>query len=135
MVCPVAPHVCEELWPNIGGKGFIVNAKWPTSDQRLINAAAENSEGLLRKTLTDVDAVKKIVAKKGLTAKGATLFVALTKMFPDAKQKALQLRVLQDAKDFLSRELELKIEIVDADASKHEKAFKARPDKLGILIE
>jgi len=135
MLCPLAPHACEELWSKLGGRGFAVNAAWPASDNKLTDKDVENSEELIRKTIADVNAVKKLVAKKGITAKKVTLFVALTKMFPMPKQKASQLQTLRDAHGFLARELECEVEIVDADASKHEKAFKAKPDKLGILIE
>jgi leucyl-tRNA synthetase len=135
MLCPLAPHACEELWSKLGGKGFAVNATWPIANTKLVDKDAENAEELIRKTLADVDAVKKLVAKKGITAKKITLFVALAKMFPMPKQKEVQLKTLHDSHAFISRELECDVEIVDADGSKHEKAFKAKPDKLGILIE
>jgi len=135
MLCPLAPHACEELWSKLVGKGFAVNAPWPVVNNKLVNKDVENAEELIRKTIADVGAVKKLVAKKGITAKKVTLFVALTKMFPMPKQKEVQLKTLRDSHDFLARELECAVEIVDADSSKHEKAFKAKPDKLGILIE
>jgi leucyl-tRNA synthetase len=134
MLCPITPHVSEELWAKLG-KGFAVSAKWPAADAKLINKNVEGSEELIKKTLADVDTIVKLVAKKGVTAKKATLFVARTKMFPVPKQKALQLQTLLSARDFLASELRCLVEIVDSDSSQHEKSGKAKPDRLGILIE
>ena len=33
LLCPFAPHVCEELWEEIGGDGFCSLAEWPTYDE------------------------------------------------------------------------------------------------------
>ncbi|MBR6427326.1 MAG: leucine--tRNA ligase, partial [Clostridia bacterium] len=33
LLCPFAPHVCEEIWENIGGKGFCSVAEWPEWDE------------------------------------------------------------------------------------------------------
>ncbi len=33
LLCPFAPHICEELWPGVGGKGFVVIQPWPTYDE------------------------------------------------------------------------------------------------------
>ncbi len=30
---PFAPHVCEEIWQNIGGEGLLAVAKWPEYDE------------------------------------------------------------------------------------------------------
>ena len=32
MLCPIAPHVAEELWERLGGKGFCSHAAWPVAD-------------------------------------------------------------------------------------------------------
>jgi len=32
MLCPFAPHLCEEIWESLGGKGFLSLADWPTYD-------------------------------------------------------------------------------------------------------
>ena len=32
-LCPFAPHLCEELWENLGGEGFCSLASWPTYDE------------------------------------------------------------------------------------------------------
>ena len=33
MLCPFAPHLCEEMWENMGGKGFASLAQWPEYDE------------------------------------------------------------------------------------------------------
>ncbi|MBO4769400.1 MAG: leucine--tRNA ligase [Clostridia bacterium] len=33
LLCPFAPHVCEEIWESIGGNGFCSVAKWPEWDE------------------------------------------------------------------------------------------------------
>ena len=33
LLCPIAPHLCEELWESMGGKGFCSLAAWPEHDE------------------------------------------------------------------------------------------------------
>ena len=33
LLCPVAPHLCEEIWEKMGEKGFCSAAAWPTYDE------------------------------------------------------------------------------------------------------
>ena len=33
LLCPIAPHVCEELWETLGGDGFCSLAAWPEYDE------------------------------------------------------------------------------------------------------
>lgn len=33
LVSPYAPHLGDELWEKLGGKGFVVNAEWPKWDE------------------------------------------------------------------------------------------------------
>ncbi|MES2962966.1 MAG: leucine--tRNA ligase [Bdellovibrionota bacterium] len=35
ILSPFAPHVCEELWANMGEKGLVVSAPWPIFDSNL----------------------------------------------------------------------------------------------------
>jgi leucyl-tRNA synthetase len=36
LLAPFAPHICEELWESIGGKGGLASASWPAYDESLI---------------------------------------------------------------------------------------------------
>jgi leucyl-tRNA synthetase len=33
---PIAPHLADELWEKIGGKGFVMEQEWPTFDPKLL---------------------------------------------------------------------------------------------------
>ena len=33
LLCPIAPHLCEELWQRMGGEGFCSTAPWPVYDE------------------------------------------------------------------------------------------------------
>jgi leucyl-tRNA synthetase len=33
MLCPFAPHLCEEIWEALGGKDFCSLAEWPAYDE------------------------------------------------------------------------------------------------------
>ena len=33
LLCPFAPHICEELWERLGGKGLCSLAPWPVYDE------------------------------------------------------------------------------------------------------
>ncbi len=42
VLCPFAPHLCEELWEKEGGKGFCSLAKWPEYDEaKTVDATVE----------------------------------------------------------------------------------------------
>lgn len=53
MLAPVTPHICEELWEKMDGKGFISLAAWPTSDEAKFDVRAEENEALIEGTLED----------------------------------------------------------------------------------
>ena len=36
LLAPFAPHLCEELWSQLGHKGFVSNAPWPQYDSKLV---------------------------------------------------------------------------------------------------
>jgi leucyl-tRNA synthetase len=35
ILCPFAPHICEEMWEKLGMKGFCSTAAWPAFDEAL----------------------------------------------------------------------------------------------------
>ncbi len=35
ILCPFAPHICEEMWEKLGGEGFCSTASWPEYDEAL----------------------------------------------------------------------------------------------------
>ncbi len=36
LLSPLAPHLAEELWEALGQKGFVIDAKWPSYDPKLL---------------------------------------------------------------------------------------------------
>ncbi len=42
ILCPFAPHLCEEMWEKFGGKGYCSLAKWPDYDEsKLVESTVE----------------------------------------------------------------------------------------------
>jgi leucyl-tRNA synthetase len=64
LLSPVTPHICEELWEKIGGKGFISITKWPKFDKDLINEKAEVLDEVLSTVISDINEIIKLVKKK-----------------------------------------------------------------------
>ncbi len=69
LLAPLAPHLAEELWESLGGKGFVIEQKWPAFDPALIRSAtvviAIQVNGKLRGEIeVDADAPKEEVLQK-----------------------------------------------------------------------
>ncbi len=64
LVSPFTPHICEELWEKLGNKGFVSVAEWPKADETLINEEAEAMENLAKRTVEDINQIKKIVGRQ-----------------------------------------------------------------------
>jgi len=73
MLYPFTPHICEELWQDLGNKKMLTCATWPDYDEHLINIESELSEDMLRQTLADIEEIKKMT---GIKPKKIVLFVA-----------------------------------------------------------
>jgi len=65
LLSPICPHLAEELWEYAGMKGFVMNASWPTWDERfLVKGSVEygiSINGKLRAKITvpiDADQAK-----------------------------------------------------------------------------
>lgn len=39
LLCPLAPHITEELWQKMGKKGFLACESWPIADDKLLESA------------------------------------------------------------------------------------------------
>jgi leucyl-tRNA synthetase len=53
MLAPFAPHMSEELWEIMGGKGFASLTLWPKPDEAKVDVKAEESEALIMGVLED----------------------------------------------------------------------------------
>ena len=57
---PFTPHISEELWSKINGKGFASLQKWPSYDENKIDKEAEALEHGLEKTKKDIYSVMEL---------------------------------------------------------------------------
>lgn len=60
LLSPFCPCITEELWENMGKKGFASTALWPEADEKKINKESETKEEIIETILDDVRAVKKV---------------------------------------------------------------------------
>lgn len=54
MLSPFAPHVAEEMWERLGHPGQASKSRWPEHSKDKVDAAAIQSEELLRSTVGDI---------------------------------------------------------------------------------
>ena len=54
LMAPFTPHICEELWSEIGYSGFVSEAEWPEADEELIDEDVEYAEELVDDTISDI---------------------------------------------------------------------------------
>ncbi len=64
LIAPFAPHVAEEIWSKIGGRGFISSSDWPVADESKIDESIEKAEKIVEQTIADVQNVLRIVRDK-----------------------------------------------------------------------
>ncbi len=67
LLAPVTPHICEELWGDLGGEGFVVEAEWPEpetdpTELELARQLVENTQEDVRHivTIADIDDPERI---------------------------------------------------------------------------
>jgi leucyl-tRNA synthetase len=60
LLAPFAPHICEEVWEKLCGKGFISKAAWPSVDKKFINFEAEEQEDYLMRVIDDTREIMKV---------------------------------------------------------------------------
>jgi len=64
MLAPIAPHICEELWEMMGGKGFVSLTSWPEPDATKTDVNTEESETLITRVLEDTLNIMKATGVK-----------------------------------------------------------------------
>ena len=138
------PHITEELWEKIGGKGFISLADWPKVDEKKIDENFEKQEQAVEKLIEDINHIKKITGHHGRTQGGHKNLQAGTPK--DFGKKSLQ-GAKKNPKVYvyvLPKELEIyrDVEGIEVyavnDKSKYDpegKSKKAKPDKPAIYLE
>jgi leucyl-tRNA synthetase len=102
MLAPVAPHICEELWKMVGGKGFVSIAPWPEYEEAKTDVKAEENETLITSVLEDTMNITKAT---GVSPKRIYYYTAAMwkwKIYLKAVEKSVDAKIQQ--KD-LMREL------------------------------
>jgi len=61
---PFCPHITEELWEKLGGKGFLSLEKWPKADKKKIKEIFEKQDLAINKLISDVNQILKLVENK-----------------------------------------------------------------------
>ncbi len=64
LLAPFCPHIAEELWSKVDGKGFISLAKWPEFDESKINEKFDKEDELIDKLVNDINNILTIVGAK-----------------------------------------------------------------------
>ncbi|MCS7386913.1 MAG: leucine--tRNA ligase [archaeon GB-1867-005] len=64
LLAPFIPFTCEELWEKTGHNPFVSIAKWPEIDESKISPEIELSESLIRKTLSDILEIIRVIKVK-----------------------------------------------------------------------
>ena len=64
LMSPFSPHVAEECWEMMGGKGFVSVEKWPKADKKKIDERFELMERLVETTREDIIEILKMLKKK-----------------------------------------------------------------------
>ncbi|KYH27123.1 leucine--tRNA ligase [Halalkalicoccus paucihalophilus] len=92
LLAPVAPHLAEELWEELEGEGFVVEADWP--DAEIDRDRVEKRRQLVENTRKDV---RDIVEVAGIEDPQAIDVV----IAPDWKYDALEIAIDSDADNLI----------------------------------
>jgi leucyl-tRNA synthetase len=126
LLAPFIPHVCEEIWHNLGETEFISLEDWPILDEKGIDKKVVQLEETLKRTIDDVKHISELTGRKD------NLYLYTVS---DNEYKHFVL-----AKEFLQKELGLiKVEVFMAeDRERYDPENKARRAllwKSGIYLE
>ncbi|MBC5792775.1 MAG: leucine--tRNA ligase [Nanohaloarchaea archaeon] len=61
LMAPFTPHVCEEIWTEIGKEGFVSEADWPEANQEKVDEEVEKAFELVDNTVEDIREVEEFV--------------------------------------------------------------------------
>jgi len=100
LMAPFTPHLSEEIWEKIGGKGYISLASWPKPDEGLIDPEAEAAFELVQNTRKDILSVMEIAKIK---PKKILIFVADEWKFDLFTRVSHMLEETRDAGEMIKR--------------------------------
>jgi leucyl-tRNA synthetase len=128
LLSPICPHIAEELWEGIGGKGLISLASWPIADEKKINMKLEEEEKQVDKLCDDINNIVKIIKSKGKETKKVYVY-----SIPPEK------KLYDDNLETLKRKTTLDVEIfANNDRAKFDpenKAGRAAKGKPALYLE
>ena len=64
LLAPFMPHVCEELWCQMGKKDFVFIAEWPKVEENLRDKKVELAENYLASVVEDIGKILRVVKKE-----------------------------------------------------------------------
>jgi len=126
MLSVFCPHIGEEIWSKIGGKGFVSLADWPVCDSGKIDAKFDKAEEAIEKTVSDIMNILGIVSSR------------------EGKAGKVYIYVLPPEKEFYSEEelsrrvgKEVKVFVVNEKGRYDPKGFakKAKMGRPAIYVE
>ena len=63
MLSPVIPHICEEIWSNLGEDGFVSTAKWPEPKLEMIDEISEIKEESIINLESDIQEIVRLLKR------------------------------------------------------------------------
>ena len=60
LLCPLIPHICEELWSRLGMKSILSLERWPEVEKSAINVDVELAFDALFRTIDDIKEILKV---------------------------------------------------------------------------
>jgi leucyl-tRNA synthetase len=127
LLAPFCPHIAEEMWEKIGGKGLVSLAEWPLADESKIDERFEKEEKAVEKTVEDILNILKIVKEKE-KKEGEKIYLYILPMEVESYNAAV-----------LTKRIGKEVHVFAVnDKKKHDpqgKASKAKPGKPGIYVE
>jgi leucyl-tRNA synthetase len=73
MLAPFTPHLCEEIWEQAGGDGFIAFADWPKVEEKFTRPESEELESIIQNSIEDIQKISKVT---GITPKKIHFYTA-----------------------------------------------------------
>ncbi|MBD3261536.1 MAG: leucine--tRNA ligase [Candidatus Altiarchaeales archaeon] len=64
LLAPFTPHICEQLWREIGGEGYVSEARYPCPDETLRRGDLETGENLIASVADDIQNILQATGKK-----------------------------------------------------------------------
>jgi leucyl-tRNA synthetase len=96
LIAPFAPHIAEEMWLKLKGKGMISVAKWPGFDDSKIDDEAEALEDSVMNIVNDIRRVLELI--KVSTPKSIKLIVSFSWKYELFKLLKQELEKTRDVK-------------------------------------